>query len=172
MILNRFIGLAATALSLFSFDGTAAAAPDTTCKAPLEARYAAMNRAMDAHDAAGMRAILAPGFASVDAMGGRVDAGQMVTEVMAQHTDVHKTSAMTVLSCSGSEKGLTVKQRFYMKTVRQGPDGAPHKIELVTLSTDLWVKPGPVWLIERTVTDEMTLYRDGKLAGHRTHPSM
>ena len=54
-----------------------------------------------------------------------------------------------------------------MKTVRPGPDGILHPVELVSLSTDIWVKPGPVWLIQKTVTDDMTLYRDGKLAAHR-----
>jgi hypothetical protein len=166
--LNRSLGAAGVAVSFFWFANPAMpAAPDITCKAPLEARYAAMKVAMAAHDGAGLRAILAPGFASIDVNGQRQSANQMIAEVSTIPPDPHKTSATAVLSCSGSAKGLTVKQRYDMKTVRPGPDGAPHKVELVSLSTDTWVKPGAVWLMERTITDDMTLYRDGKLAAHR-----
>ncbi len=173
--MHRFLGLSATALSIFWFANSAAAAgeaADTSCKAPLEARYQDMKRAMAAHDAVAIQGILAPGFVSIDALGGRVDAGQMLIQVMALKPDPHKTSSSTVLSCSGSEKGLIVKQRFDMKTTRKDPDGSPHQIQLVSLSTDTWVKPGKVWLIQRTVTDDMTQYRDGKLIAHRTHPDL
>jgi hypothetical protein len=166
--LKRVLGAATLVALLSGFAGPAAAGgTDPALKAALEQRYTAMKAAMAAHDAGALRAILAPGFASIDVNGQRQNASQMIAEVRTIPSDPHKTSATTVLSCSGTAKSLTVKQRFDLKTVRRGPDGAPHKVELVSLSTDTWVKPGAVWLMERTVTDDMTLYRDGKLAGHR-----
>jgi hypothetical protein len=169
--LKRFLGAAMMAASACCLAGSARAAGcDPTLKTALEARYAAMKIAMTAHDAPALRAILAPGFSSLDTMGQRQNADQMIAEVtQAQKSppDRHQTSTSTVLSCSGSTKGLIVKQRYDMKTVKPGPDGASHRVELVSLSTDSWVKPGAQWLIQKTFTDDMTLYRDGKLTAHR-----
>jgi hypothetical protein len=57
-----------------------------------------------------------------------------------------------------------------MKTVKTAADGTRHNIELVTLSTDTWVKPADVWLIERTVTNELSYFKDGQLVGHKQKP--
>jgi hypothetical protein len=160
------VAMLASTLSCLTVPAAAAAA-DPALKAALEARYTAMKLAMDAHDAATLKAMLAPGFASVDVMGGSQDAAQMIAAVAKIPPDPHRTSVATVLSCDGSAKGLIVKQRFDMKKTQSGPDGVQHPVELVSLSTDTWVKPGAVWLLEKTVTDDMTLYRDGKLAAHR-----
>jgi hypothetical protein len=161
----RRLFVAALALPFFWFAGAAmAAGMDPALKAALDARYAAMKLAMDARDAAAIRAILAPGFSSMDTRGQMENADQMIAEVTALPPDTHKTSMTTVLSYSGSAKALTVKQRYDMKTLKSGPDGTQHPVELVALSTDTWVKPGAVWLMRKTVTDDMTLYRDGRQA--------
>jgi hypothetical protein len=57
-----------------------------------------------------------------------------------------------------------------MKTVKATPDGVQHNIELVTLSTDTWVKPAEVWLVQRTVTNELSYFRDGQLVVHKQKP--
>ncbi len=57
-----------------------------------------------------------------------------------------------------------------MKTVTTAADGTQHNIELVALSTDTWVKPADVWLIGRTVTNELSYFKDGQLVGHRQKP--
>jgi hypothetical protein len=57
-----------------------------------------------------------------------------------------------------------------MKTVATTADGTQHSVELVALSTDTWVKPADVWLMQRTVTNELSLFRDGQLVMHKKKP--
>jgi hypothetical protein len=168
MGVKRLFGMAALAACLCWLAAPAmAAGMDPALKSALEARYAAMKLAMASHDATALKAMLAPGFTSIDTMGQPEGSAQMIAEVMTIPRDPHRTTTTTVLSSSGSTKALVVKQRYDMKTLRPGPDGTQHPVELVSLSTDTWVKPGAEWLMQKTVTDDMTLYRDGKLAAHR-----
>jgi hypothetical protein len=53
-----------------------------------------------------------------------------------------------------------------MRTIKTGADGARHKVEVVTLSTDTWVKSQAVWLMQRTVTNELSYYVDGAMVAH------
>ena len=64
-----------------------------------------------------------------------------------------------------------VVQRYDMRTIRTDPDGTPHNVELVTVSTDTWVKPANAWLIDKTVTDELSYFKDGKLVAHQVKPT-
>ena len=139
---------------------------DGSLKAELQSRYAAMKSAMAAHNGDAIAAILAPDFVSVDISGQSESASQMIAEVNALKPDPNKSSVTTLVSISREANGAVVKQRYDMKTVRIATDGAD-AIELVTLSTDTWVKPTGTWLLERTVTNEMSLYRDGQLAMHK-----
>jgi hypothetical protein len=41
-------------------------------------------------------------------------------------------------------------------------------VELVTLSTDSWIKSSDMWLIDSTVTDEMSYFSDGQLVAHKS----
>ncbi|MBV8566442.1 MAG: hypothetical protein JO273_13395 [Methylobacteriaceae bacterium] len=54
-----------------------------------------------------------------------------------------------------------------MKTFRTAADVTQHNVELVALSTDFWIKTADVWLIERTVTDELSYFQDGQLVAHK-----
>lgn len=147
--------------------GSIARAADDPLKAALQHRYAAMKTAMAAHDGASIATILAPNFVSID-VGGQSEGGpQMIAEVNALKPDPNKSSETTLISVTPGANVATIKQRYDMKTVRAAADGTQHHIELVTLSTDTWVKPAKTWLIERTVTDEMTLFTDGKMVLHK-----
>jgi hypothetical protein len=44
-----------------------------------------------------------------------------------------------------------------------GPDGAQHHVEMIALSTDTWVERQSVWLLKRTVTEELSYFVDGAL---------
>jgi len=140
---------------------------DGSLKAVLQSRYAVMKSAMAAHDGTAVDALLAPDFVSIDLMGQSETGAQLIAEVNALKPDPNKESATTLLSVSVSGNSATVKQRYDMKTVKAGEDGVQHNVELITVSTDTWVKPVGQWLIERTVTNEMSYYRDGQLVGHK-----
>jgi hypothetical protein len=76
-----------------------------------------------------------------------------------------------LVSVDSATTSVTVVQRYDMKTIRTDPDSTPHNVELVTVSTDTWVKPANVWLIDKTVTDELSYFKDGKLVAHQVKPT-
>jgi ketosteroid isomerase-like protein len=159
------------ALSIASIAaGSGAGFADEPAKAVLQGRYAAMKMAMAAHDAAAIERMLAPGFVSIDVTGQPESGTQMIAEVIALKSDPNKSSETTLLSVVRTVSGVTVEQRYDMKTVKSDADGTPHDIELVALSTDTWVKSADIWLIERSVTNELSLFRDGQLVAHKQRP--
>jgi ketosteroid isomerase-like protein len=141
-------------------------APDDLT-ATLHTRYDAMKAAMAAHDSSAVAAILAPDFTSVDASGRSENASQMVSEVSQLKPDPNKTSETTLEAVSRQGDTAIVQQRYDMRTTKTGADGAQHRIELVTLSADTWVKPQAVWLLQRTVTNELSYYLDGVMVAHK-----
>jgi hypothetical protein len=169
--LLRNLGVS-VALSIISISAgsTIAWSADDPLRAVLQSRYAAMKTAMAAHDGAAIAAILAPDFVSVDVTAQSESAAQMFTEVTASKPDPNKSSETTLISVVQAASAVTVEQRYDMKTVKTAADGTRHNIELVTLSTDTWVKPADVWLIERTVTNELSYFKDGQLVGHKQKP--
>lgn len=145
----------------------ACAAAEENLKAELQSRYGAVKQAMSAHDAPAIRALLAPDFASIDVTGESKTAEQMISQVDSLPRDANKTSETTLLSVLPTADKVTVAQKYDMKAVRDGADGAAHQIELIAFSTDTWVRSGDVWLLQRTVTNEMSLLKDGKLVVHK-----
>jgi len=142
-------------------------ASDESLKVALQARYDAMKSAMAAHDEAAVASILAQGFTSVDVLG-QVEGGpQMIAEVNALKPDPNRVSKTTLLTVAPAPGKVTVEQRYDMKTTKTGADGVAHKIELITLSTDTWVTSAGVWLMERTVTNELSYFNDGNLVAHK-----
>jgi len=130
-----------------------------------------MKAAMEAHDGAAIAAILAPNFESVDLSGHSETAAQMIAEVNDLKPDPKKSSTTTLLSVDSAATSVTVVQRYDMKTIRTDPDGTAHNVELVTVSTDTWTKPANAWLINKTVTDELSYFKDGKLIAHQVKPA-
>jgi hypothetical protein len=160
---------AATALigaaTLLGAAGMAQAEPDL--KATLDARYAAMKAAMAAHDHAALSALLAPGFTSVDVTGAVETANNLIADVDALKPDPNRTSTTTLTAVKQDGDTAMVDQRYEMHTVRAGPNGAAHRVELVTLSRDMWLNQDGVWRLGRTVTKELTSSLDGKVVAHR-----
>jgi len=136
-------------------------------KAALQARYAALDAAMNAHDDSAIAAILAPDFTSVDVSGRTETAARMIDEVDRLEPDPNMTSTTTLDELSRQGDTVIVQQRFDMRTTKAGPDGARRKVELDTLSTDTWVKPQAVWLIQRTMTNELSYFVDGVMVANK-----
>jgi ketosteroid isomerase-like protein len=146
-------------------------AEDNRLRSILEARYAAMKSAMASRDAKEVAALLAPDFVSVDVSGSEKGTGQMIESLKAAPADLGKVSNTTLLSVEPSPGKAVVKQRYEMKTVKVAADGAEHQIELTTLSTDVWVSANGTWLIQRTATDQMDYFVDGKPLVHKVRKS-
>ena len=126
---------------------------DDPLRPVFEGRYAAMKSAMAARDAKAISEILAPDFISEDASGQKENADTMIQEVLALPKDPLKVSNTTILAIKVNAESATVDQRYDMKTTKAGPDGNKRDVELITVSSDTWVKSKDTWLLQRTVTN-------------------
>ncbi len=158
----------------FAFGATAQdkgqANSDDPSRPVFEGRYAAMKSAMAARDAKAISEILAPDFISEDASGQKENADTMIQGVLALPKDPLKVSNTTILSIKVNAESATVDQRYDMKTTKAGPDGNKRDVELITVSTDTWIKSKDTWLLQRTVTNQMDYSANGKLLIHKVHP--
>lgn len=140
---------------------------DEALKQELMARYANMKAAVAAHDGAAIAAILAPDFKSVDVTGKSSGAGDLIASVNSLKSDPNRTSETTLLSVEPAGMGLTAEQQYDMKTVKTDNSGARYNVELITLSTDTWIKADGDWLLQQTVTKDMRLLKDGQMVLHK-----
>lgn len=152
--------------------GAPAHAGDDAVRADLEARYALMKAAMAAHDPAALRALLAPGFTSVDITGHSASADEVSNDVAAIKADPNKVSQTTLVSVSVKGHTAVVVQRYDMTSLRAGPDGVMHPVHLVTLSTDTWTQVHHQWLALTTRTDEVDYEVEGQAPVHRSRPGL
>lgn len=157
-------------IALCSVASTIARAESADLKPTIEARYADLKEAMAARDGTALGAILAPDFVSVEVTGESQTAAEMIDSLAELKPDPKKISTTSVLSVSETADGVVAEQRYDMKTEKTGPDGAPYQFEMIALSTDLWVKPGDQWLLQKTVTNDITVLKDGQVAVHKTRP--
>ena len=136
-------------------------------RATLQSRYSDMKSAMAAHDQPAISAMLAPDFISIDVSGESKTASQTISEIDHLKPDPNKSSTTTILNVSPKEDAVAVEQKYDMKTLRIGADGVAHHVELIALSTDTWLRSGNAWLLQKTITREMSLIKDGQLVVHR-----
>jgi len=141
--------------------------PDSVKKA-LETRYAALKPAMAERDRSAMAALMTADFVSEDVSGKTTTFDQMVLELAQVPKDPSRSSDTTVLAVKLTGDTATVRQRYHMSSTKLGPDAATKQaIEMDTLSTDTWVQTNGVWLMKRTVTEEVNYRVDGRLVVHR-----
>lgn len=146
---------------------TALGAGASSLRASLEVRYAQMKSAMNTHDARALRAVLAPGFVSIELDGKTESADDMIRELDAVPTDADRSSKTALLSIRPGKTRTVVEQRYSMTTKKKGQDGLDHNVKLVAVSTDTWITVHGQWRIQRTVTDQLDYYIDGKHVLHR-----
>ena len=144
-----------------------ARADDGDLRAVLQDRYGAMKAAMSARDDKLVSSLLMPDFVSIDVTGQSMGANQMIQETDALPKDPNKTSTTTILSIKRAENDAIVSQRYDMKTVKIAADGSKHDVELITISTDTWVKSNGSWLLQRTETNQLDYYANGQLVTRR-----
>jgi hypothetical protein len=140
---------------------------DSDLRAVLQNRYATMKAAMSAHDDKVVLSLLTTDFVSIDTTGQSMGPTQMIQEVDSLPKDPNKTSTTTIVSIKRAENTAIVGQRYDMKTVKVAADGSSRNVELVSLSTDTWVKFNGSWLLQKTETDQIDYYVDGQLVTHR-----
>lgn len=160
------------AMTIVVLVATGANAHESSLRESLDARYAQMKSAMHTHDTRALRAILAPDFVSVELNGKTESAGQMIQEVSALPSDAGRSSQTTLLSIRPSKTRAVVEQRYTMRTKKEGQNGAEHTIKLITVSTDTWVLLQGEWRIQRTVTNQLDYYLDGRHVLHQKRPDI
>jgi ketosteroid isomerase-like protein len=169
--MNRIIhkSLLAVLLALLSVMPCAAAetAAESALRSVLEGRYAAMKAAMAARDRQAIAALLAPDFVSVDLSGRSESAEQMLPKLAGMPDDPNKVSETTLLSVKLDGDVATVSQRYHMTTTKVDEKGVRHPVEIVTVSTDTWVRSGDTWRLQRTVTDQIDYTVDGRSVAHK-----
>ena len=154
---------------IFGSGGSQAA--DDKLRTILEGRYAAMKSAMATRNAKEIATLLSPDFVSIDVSGNEKTADQMIESVKMLPVDPNRVSNTTLLSIESSENKAIVKQRYNMKTVKVAADGAKQEVELTTLSTDAWILTRGTWFMQRTATDQMDYFIDGKAMVHKARKS-
>jgi Domain of unknown function (DUF4440) len=133
----------------------------------MEKRYAQMKIAMDTHDGKAIAALLAPGFVSENVTGGIQGSTEIIQGVQALSSDPGKVSETTLLSINQSADSVVVDQQYHMTRTKTFQTGEKQAIELVTLSTDTWVKSGGEWLMKRTQTNQLDYSQDGVVVAHK-----
>lgn len=139
-------------------------------KEVIQGRYYDIRAAFDARDERALRAILAPGFKSVELDGTVLDADGMVAAMKALADIPGKTRATTVLSLERQGDAVTVKQQYEMHATMTLGDGKSHKVDLLAHSTDRWVLIDGQWRSLSTVTDDSTTWVDGEEVNHQARP--
>ncbi|MGA7286291.1 MAG: nuclear transport factor 2 family protein [Candidatus Cybelea sp.] len=129
-----------------------------------------MKLAIGERNSKAIAALLAPDFISIDSSGQSETASAMIQEVDALPKDPLKVSTTTLLSVKVAGNSAVVDQRYDMKTVKTAADGSKADIQLVTLSTDSWVNIDGVWLLRRSVTNQLDYYKNGQLLMHKVRP--
>jgi hypothetical protein len=143
-------------------------ADDSSVRAALQARYAAMKTAMAERNSKAIAALLAPDFISIDSSGQSENASEMIQEVDGLPKDPSKVSTTTLLSIKVAGNSAVADQRYEMRTIKA--DGSKDSVRLITLSTDTWVNSNGVWLLRKTVTNQLDYYKNGQLVMHKTNP--
>ena len=135
-------------------------------KADIEARYAQLKEAMAARDAPAIKALLAPKFQSTDVRGDTSDADEMIEDLGRFPANPDRKSETTVKSLTVKGESALVEKQLDIKMSRQGPDGAAHSMEIITLSDDSWVQSPGGWLLASTAAQDLTMIRDGVVMRH------
>lgn len=142
-------------------------AADSDLRTVLEGRYAALKSAMAARNSKKIADLLSDGFVSIDVSGNGITGDRMIQSVMALPVDPAKVSRTEILSVETDGSKAVVKQRYTMKTVKPGSDGAKHAAELTTLSTDIWILKNGLWLLQQTATEQLDYAIDGQTIAHK-----
>ena len=144
-----------------------ALAADTDLKPIFETRYALMKSAMGSRDGKAIATLLAPDFLSIDASGQRENSDQMIQEVNTLPIDPQKVSKTTINSVKVTGDTAIVDQSYDMKTRKTGADGKTADVELIAVSEDTWINLKGVWLIQKTVTNQIDYTVNGKSVMHK-----
>lgn len=137
-------------------------------KAAFQARYAELRTAMEAHDAAKVSALIAPDYQMTDINGQVRDFAAVMERMnrMRQGAGAgaggERKANTTVLSATITGDSAQVEQRFEGGGKRTGDDGEEHTMEMIVLSSDVWVKKGDAWLLQKSDQKDLTIKRDGE----------
>jgi ketosteroid isomerase-like protein len=134
----------------------------------LEARYTALEAAMESKDEPAIRSVLADGLVAVDVDGKPQDVGQMLKMFLAFPNDPNRRLQTTILSVRGDERTAIVKHRSDMTTKLRDTDGSEKSATTSAVSTDTWLRQNGSWRLARTVMNDFVATVNGKTV-HKTN---
>lgn len=137
-------------------------------KTLFSARYDELAAAIEAKDPAAIARVVTPDYAMTDIRGEAHDAQGLMT--MGQRlnqaaTDRKRTREVMAAAVTGDTAMVRLKVDTSM--TRADPDGSVHRMGLVVLSDDAWVRSDGVWRLRTSVQNEVTVQRDGEDVFHQ-----
>lgn len=155
----------------FAVAAIASAAPaQDDPKALFAARYAELRAAMQAKDAAAIARIVAPDYAMTDIRGETHDAASLTKLAdRMQGGAPDRTTEAEVLAAAVTGPTAQVRQKVNTRMTRVGPDGAPHKMEMIVLTDDTWVQIDGAWRLRTSIQKDLTVLRDGEEFFHQAN---
>lgn len=129
--------------------------------ADFAARYVKLKAALDDGEDKPIKALLTKDYKATDMQGEVRDADEMITQLASMPVMPNMKNEITVLAVAMNGAAATVTQQRSMTMQRQGPDGATHTGELITVANDTWVNQGGKWLLQASEAQEMAMKRDG-----------
>lgn len=163
--MNRMLIFPFMVLAISLLFGTATVADDDVMNA-LDIRYGDLKAAMSAHDSQALLAMLTPDFESIDISGKSTSGHDLASEIATIKADPNRVSTTTLTSVSREGDVARAEQRYDMQTMKV-MSGTTHKIELITLSSDVWVYETDQWRMKSTITKEVSVFMDGRLVTHK-----
>jgi len=165
-LFRRFLIVLPAALALGASSVSAVKA-DTAAQArkAIQAAYDREDAAFDRKDIKGALVNCAPDFQFIapgGMRGGLADARQSLTTQFGRNSSFVARTTLQKLTLQGSKVIVTVKEYQVRTVVPRAPHAHMHKIVMVSIDQDTWVKHGNRWLREmtRVLSQKQTL--DGK----------
>ncbi|MBN8452758.1 nuclear transport factor 2 family protein [Accumulibacter sp.] len=153
-----------TALSLVILAGAGMTADSQLNE--IKARYRELDKAIAAMDADALVKFYTPGCVTVGAKGKAIPIKQALVDMTAKFAyakDVVSKSSIKKFSYKNGTATCTTITKLSMSIPMRGDSTKFVKIDVKSLSTDLWRKSGGVWLVSKTSSLSDEVRQDGKL---------
>lgn len=132
-------------------------------KSDFQARYDALEKAMDTREPEQIQPLVTPDYSVTDIGGRKQDLEGMLDRLSMIPVDPDRRELVTIDSVEVHGDSADVLQHRERSGTREGPDGKEHTMSFVTASHDTWVQGPKGWLLKASEAETMTISRDGQV---------
>lgn len=143
--------------------GSPAHADDKAVRAALTANYAKISQAFRKNNLDAVTAFLAPDYTSTQSNGHKLKRAEVVAAIGKQRAmllSADNENTVETLIVKGTTAIAVVHAR--MSGIISDAQGHHHKLLVIALSRDTWVKAAGAWKIQSDVASKETILLDGK----------